>query len=485
MIMQNQFSVYTSSSATPICTFRFMCLFSLFKRIVFERIRDYMANRNTTILCLFAIFEWYTVRIMIHSDINLIKDIERVKQLSIVPTILDVVCQTTGMGFAAIARVTQDRWIACSVRDDIQFGLVPGGELEVGTTICNEIRDSHQAVIIDHVEESDDFCNHPTPRMYGFQSYISFPIILKNGDFFGTLCAIDPKPALLNNPKIIGMFNLFSDLISFHLQQAELLERSTVALQNLNQKLLDSVDENRQYRHISNHNLQEPLRKIRLFSGLLVDATEKNDVDKAKSIAFKIESSAQKLSIMIKDLSVFSELSEEELSFERVDLNEIIADVCRQLSSQVKARNATIRSEPLPLIKGIPLQLEHVFYHLLNNAIKFSKQTELPVIAVSVKNLSKSQLNHPILSGNGSDFVEIQIQDNGIGIERSQLEKIFDIFSQVPFNSVREGEGFGLAYCRKIIRNHSGIISAQSELGKGTTLSIILPLAKKLALLPL
>ncbi|QIP14687.1 ATP-binding protein [Spirosoma aureum] len=144
----------------------------------------------------------------------------------------------------------------------------------------------------------------------------------------------------------------------------------------------------------------------------------------------------------------------------------------------MKARNATFRSEPLPLVKGIPVQLEHVFYHLLANALKFSKQAEAPVISVSVRELSKSQLSHPLLSVTESDFVEIQIQDNGIGIERSQLEKIFDIFSQVPFNSVREGEGFGLAYCRKIIRNHSGIISAQSELGKGTTLSIILPLAK-------
>ena len=101
----------------------------------------------------------------------------------------------TGMGFAAVARVTEDRWIACAVRDEIAFGLAPGGELKVATTICDEIRRSGEAVVIDHVAADQAFCGHPTPAMYGFQSYISMPILHKDGSFFGTLCAIDPKPA--------------------------------------------------------------------------------------------------------------------------------------------------------------------------------------------------------------------------------------------------------------------------------------------------
>ena len=96
--------------------------------------------------------------------------------LDVVPTILEVVCRTTGLGFSAVARVTADRWVACAVRDEIGFGLKPGGELEVETTICDEIRDSGQLVVIDHVAEDDAFCDHPTPQMYGFQSYISVPI---------------------------------------------------------------------------------------------------------------------------------------------------------------------------------------------------------------------------------------------------------------------------------------------------------------------
>src|SRR6201999_2152761 len=118
-----------------------------------------------------------------------------------VPTVLDVVCRVTGMGFAAVARVTEDRWIACGVRDDIAFGLKPGGELKVETTICHETRQCEEPVVINHVAEDEAYRRHPTPAMYGFQSYISMPIILLDGSFFGTLCAIDPRPARLQNPE--------------------------------------------------------------------------------------------------------------------------------------------------------------------------------------------------------------------------------------------------------------------------------------------
>src|SRR6202012_3968906 len=108
-------------------------------------------------------------------------DVEAVGRIPAVPTILDVVCRTTGMGFAAIARVTEDKWIACSVKDDILFGLLPGGELQVETTICHEIRQSGEAVVIDHVDDDPNFCGHPTALMYGFQSYISMPILKRDG----------------------------------------------------------------------------------------------------------------------------------------------------------------------------------------------------------------------------------------------------------------------------------------------------------------
>src|SRR5688572_23747646 len=104
----------------------------------------------------------------------LMKDIQKVNQIAIVPTILEVICKTTGMGFAAVARVTKEKWIACSVRDEIQFGLAPGGELEIQTTICNEIRDSGKLVVIDHVSEDNHFLQSPhTKNVWISKLYIS------------------------------------------------------------------------------------------------------------------------------------------------------------------------------------------------------------------------------------------------------------------------------------------------------------------------
>src|SRR5205085_12496698 len=135
----------------------------------------------------------------------------------------EVVCRTTGMGFAAVARVTEVRWVACSVRRGIAFGLRSGGELKVETTICDEIRQSREGVVINHVAEDEVYCGHPTPAMYGFQSYISMPITLRDGRFFGTLCAIDPRPAKLRTPETIEMFKLFAELIAFHIDANERL----------------------------------------------------------------------------------------------------------------------------------------------------------------------------------------------------------------------------------------------------------------------
>src|ERR1700712_3450838 len=106
---------------------------------------------------------------------DLMSDIAAISRIQAIPMILEIVCRTTGMRFAAVARVTEDRWIACSLLDQINFGLKPGGELKVDTTICHQIRSTGTAVVISHVDTDATYAGHPTPQMYGFQSYISVP----------------------------------------------------------------------------------------------------------------------------------------------------------------------------------------------------------------------------------------------------------------------------------------------------------------------
>lgn len=108
--------------------------------------------------------------------------------------ILTEVCRITGMGFSAVAYVSAERWIACQVEDRIEFGLDPGGELEIRKTICDDIRRDGKTIMIDNTAEDPDWWSHPVPVLYGFRSYVSLPITLDDGAFFGTLCAIDPAP---------------------------------------------------------------------------------------------------------------------------------------------------------------------------------------------------------------------------------------------------------------------------------------------------
>jgi GAF domain-containing protein len=124
--------------------------------------------------------------------------------------ILEKVCSITDMGFAAVARVTEDRWIACQVLDKIEFGMEPGSELDIKTTICSDIRKSGKQVIIDQIAADENWRTHPIPILYGFKSYASLPITLTDGSFFGTLCAIDPEPRAVSAPETVAMLESFA-----------------------------------------------------------------------------------------------------------------------------------------------------------------------------------------------------------------------------------------------------------------------------------
>jgi GAF domain-containing protein len=215
-------------------------------------------------------------------------DLDAIAAIPGIAAILEVVCRTTGMGFAAVARVTDDRWVCCAVKDDIAFGIKPGGELKVETTICDEIRDSRRLVVIDHVAADPNFCGHHTPAMYGFQSYISQPVVLRDGKFFGTLCAIDPRPNTLNTPAVIGMFKLFADLIALQLE----------AHIHLAQVEKENEQLRHQFRGGLGHDMRNTLAAMEAGARLL-ERTPLND--RAALIVREMQNSARKLSDQVAD----------------------------------------------------------------------------------------------------------------------------------------------------------------------------------------
>jgi K+-sensing histidine kinase KdpD len=230
---------------------------------------------------------------------DLDRDVQAIQRIDAVTSILEVVCRTTGMGFAAVARVTEERWIACAVKDEIGFGLKPGGELKVETTICDEIRQSGRPVIIEHVAQDQAFCGHPTPAMYGFQSYISMPIVRADGSFFGTLCAIDPRPAVLRPPQTAGMFKLFAELIANHLDAADRLATSEASLVGMNRE----SDLREQFIAVLGHDLRNPLAAMQAGVDLLA---KRMPDPRASEILSLMQSSAARMSALIDDVLDFA-----------------------------------------------------------------------------------------------------------------------------------------------------------------------------------
>jgi GAF domain-containing protein len=158
-------------------------------------------------------------------------DISRIQKIAAIPKILASVAHLTGMRFAAVARVTDERWVACAVHDNLEFGLLPGDQLELESTICNEIRQHHAPVVFGKASGHPVYARHHTTLRYGLESYISVPIFRADGDFFGTLCAIDNRPADIEAPAVVESLQVFAELIGLQLELVEKLEATTEQLE--------------------------------------------------------------------------------------------------------------------------------------------------------------------------------------------------------------------------------------------------------------
>jgi PAS domain S-box-containing protein len=146
-------------------------------------------------------------------------DVAAIARIPSIPLLLETVCEITSMRYAVVARVTPNQWKACAVLDRMDFGVASGEELAVATTLCKEVCDRFEPIVVEHASRDPVYSSHPTPKMYGIESYIAVPIQLASGEIFGTLCAIDPNPATLSGNRILETFTLFAGLIAAELDR--------------------------------------------------------------------------------------------------------------------------------------------------------------------------------------------------------------------------------------------------------------------------
>ncbi len=371
-------------------------------------------------------------------------DLAAVARIDAVPAILEVVCRTTGMGFAAVARVTEDRWVACAVRDGIRFGLEPGGELEVATTICSEVRAGGRLVVIDHVAEDQAFCHHPTPARYGFQSYISVPIRRPSGGaFFGTLCAIDPRPARLNTPETIGMFRLFADLIGFHLEAQERLEAGEAAL--LEERRRAELRE--QFVAVLGHDLRNPLAAVDAGARLL----EREPLsDEAVPVVGLIRSSVARMAGLIDDVLDFArgrlggglELDRDAAVPLGPALGQVVAELRAAWPGRVIEAEIALAG-PVRCDRG---RVARLLSNLLANALAHGA----PDGPVRVR-----------APADGDTF-ELSVANAGDPIPPATLGRLFQPFFRASDRPGRRGLGLGLYIAAEIARAHGGTLGVAS-----------------------
>jgi signal transduction histidine kinase len=372
------------------------------------------------------------------------EDLAAIAKIDVVPMILDVACQTTGLRFAAVARVTEDRWNACAVRDGIALGLEPGGELRVETTICNEVRDSGQLVVIDNVMEDKIFREHPTPKMYGFQSYISVPIQRPDGRFFGTLCALDPKPAMLKTPQIIGMFKLFAALIGFHLDAQERLLSSELALRNSRQ----DANLREQFIAVLGHDLRNPLNSISLGVTQLLGTPLNGQEAKTAEL---IRRSAARMAALIDNVLDFARSRMGDGFTLNRTADPGLAAALEQVIAEVRTtwpdRNILCEMALPHSVVCDSARIAQLFSNLLVNAV--------------ARGDPASPVNVYVRSGDHG--FELAMANRSEPLPAELIERLFQPFSRASFRPGQQGLGLGLYIASEIARAHGGTLTVASS----------------------
>jgi signal transduction histidine kinase len=370
---------------------------------------------------------------------GVLHDVAAIQAVGAVPTILETVAAITGLGFVCIARVTRDSWTTCAVLDKLDFGLKVGDGLDVTTTLCEEVRDTGKAIIIDCVSQDDSYRDHHTPRIYGFESYISIPIFRQNGDYFGTLCGLDPAPRTLKTQPIVSSMTLFAQLISLQMDaDAQLAdtrgllddERATAELRE-------------QFIAVLGHDLRTPLGSILMA----VEVGKRKEPDSAmQALLEHIGRSARRISALVDDVVDFTrgrmgggialELRREDnlhLAFEQV------IDELRGLHPQ---RSIVADLQPISTLLCDRGRMGQMLSNLLNNALVHGDPAR--PVEVTAKETDEG--------------FQLTVTNAGPRIPDEVKRQLFKPFWRGSVKVAREGLGLGLFIVAEIARSHGGSI---------------------------
>ena len=361
-----------------------------------------------------------------------------------IDAILEVCARVTGMGYAVVAHVTEDRWLACAVLDEVDFGLPVGGELPIRTTLCNEVRQTRAPIAFDQASADQIWREHHTPRTYGLESYIAVPIVLETGEFFGTLCAIDPKPAPASRPETVRMFQLFASLIATQLDAHRRVIRSEAALLDAQ----ETAELRDQFIAVLGHDLRNPVAAIEAGAALLERRIGDED---ARRILRDMKGSTARIGRLINDVLDFARgrlgggLPVARLPVE--DLAAQLHQVVDELRAAYPARTVEADIRLSGVVAGDPDRIAQLMSNLLANALAHGDPVQPVRVSAALV----------------EDEFELAVANGGRPIPESIRPRLFQPFNRRDTPEVREGLGLGLYIASQIAVAHGGGLTVASD----------------------
>ncbi len=288
------------------------------------------------------------------------------------------------------------------------------------------------------------------------ESYIGIPLPDDRGQTSGLLGIMDNKPIRdIENAKSI--LSVFASRAAAELQRMWAEEKRSENAE----KLRDSNRELQDFVAIASHDLKEPLRKIINFGDRLQTVVPESDAA-GRDYLMRMQSAAARMQTFLEDLLLYTEVGSKESHFKQVDLNEVIREVLHDMQTEIERRSARVRVVHLPVLEADPFQMRQLFQHLIANALKFHRENVPPAVRLDSRFRKEG-------------LWEISVEDNGIGIDETHVERIFRPFERLHSQSDYEGTGIGLTLCHKIVSRHNGRIEVKSQPEAGTVFQILLP----------
>lgn len=261
--------------------------------------------------------------------------------------------------------------------------------------------------------------------------------------------------------------------VSVLVQRNNELSELNQSLEQKNAELEQKNEEITNFAFVASHDMKEPLRKIHTFSDWLMEQERAALSSKGKNLIEKMNAAVHRMEILIEDILALTKIHSDTHKEDNVNLNEILKQVFNDMFEQIVQTQTGVHAGELPVIKGNANQIFYLFKNLISNAIKFQKPGNVPLIKITAELISGGELNflHP-----EEKYAKISFIDNGFGFDQRYAKKIFQVFQRLHGRHEFEGTGIGLAICKKIMENHKGMITVESEPGKGSVFNCYFPL---------